>query len=77
MVAKKKKKLTHFDPMVWFLSNGVQDTPLQQFFLSSLYLFDSIFSGIVWIDKLHTCVKGTCFNIKQRTRKNTFSHFSW
>ena len=29
-------------------------------FLSSLYLFDSTFSGIAWIDKLHDCKGKTC-----------------
>ena len=36
-----------------------------------LYLFDSIFSGIVWIDKLNNCVKVICFNIK-KTGKRLF-----
>ena len=43
MEAIIKKILLHFDPMVWVISNGVEDTPLQQFLLSSLYSFDSSF----------------------------------
>ena len=34
-----------------------QDTPLWQFFLSRLDVFDSIFSWIVWNDKLHYLMK--------------------
>ena len=49
--------------MVWIITNEVEDTLLQQFFLSSLYLFDSIFSDIVWIDKLHNYIKRICFNV--------------
>ena len=55
--------LQRLDLMAWILRNGVKDTPLQQFFLSSLYSFDFTFSGIVWIDKLHNCVKGIIFNV--------------
>ena len=64
MVEKKKKLLIlpHFDPMIWVRSNGVEDIPLQQFLLSSLYFIDSTFSGIVFIDKLRNCVGGICFN---------------
>ena len=57
------KVSSYFDPMVRVLSCGVEDTPLQHFLLSSIYLFDSIFSGIVWIDKLHNCVEDICFNV--------------
>ena len=54
MVTKTEKlNFCHFDPMVWVLSNGVKDTSLLQFLLTRLFSFDSIFSGIVWIDKLH------------------------
>ena len=42
MVASNKKKLPHFDPIAWVFSNGVEDTPLQQFLLSCLYSFDYI-----------------------------------
>ena len=42
---------------VWILSNIVKVATLQQFFLSSLYLFDSIFSGSIWTDKLHNYVE--------------------
>ena len=43
----KNKKIffPNFDPMVWVLGSGVQDTPLQQFLLSILYSFDSIFQA--------------------------------
>ena len=60
---KNKKILSHFYPMVWILSKRVEDVSLQQFLLSSFYSFDSIFLGMVWIDKLHNCVEGNCFNI--------------
>ena len=43
---------------VWVLGNRVEDATLQQFFLINLYLFDLIFSGIVWIDKWHNCWEG-------------------
>ena len=45
------------------LCNGGEETPFQQFLLSCLYVFDSIFSSIVWIDKLHKCVERICFSI--------------
>ena len=52
--SKNKTKFCHiFYLMVW----------VQQFLLNSFHLFDSIFLGIVWIDKLHNCVEGICFNI--------------
>ena len=38
--------------MVSVLSSEVEDTQLQQFLLNSLYLSESIYSGIAWIDKL-------------------------
>ena len=38
---------------------GVTDIHLWQLFLRIRYLFNSIFSGIVWIDKLRN--EGTCF----------------
>ena len=49
--------------MVWVLSNGIEETPLQQFLLSSLYLFDSIFISLAWIDKLRNIVEKICFNV--------------
>ena len=67
--SKNKKILLHFNPVVWVMSNGVEDTPLRQFLLSSLYSFDFIFSGIVWIDKLNNIVKGICFNVKETGKK--------
>ena len=54
MVVKIKKKYFlmhfHFDPAasVYVFSNCAQDTTLCQLFFSTLYLFDSIFSDIVW-----------------------------
>ena len=60
---KNKKILSHFYPMVWILSKRVEDVSLQQFLLSTFYSFDFIFLSIVWIDKLHICVEGICFNI--------------
>ena len=50
--------LSHFDPLVRVLSNGLEERPLEQFSLISHYLFDSIFSSIVLIDELHNCVEG-------------------
>ena len=47
----KKKNLMHFDPAarIFVLSNWAKDTTLWQFFFGTLYLFDSIFSGKVWL----------------------------
>ena len=74
----------HFDhtTRAWVLINGVEDTPLQQFLLSSLCSFDSIvlfwlyYLGIVWTDKLRNCVQGICFMIYLGNRKKDFSHIS-
>ena len=49
--------------MVWVLSKRVEDVSLKQFLMNSFYFFDPIILGIVWIDKLHNCVEGICFNI--------------
>ena len=38
--------------MVWVLSNGEEETRLQEFLLSSLYSFDFICSSLVWIENL-------------------------
>ena len=62
---KSKKILLHFDPMVWVICNGIEDTPLKQFLFSSLYSF-----GIVWIDKLKNCFKGICFNVKETGKRH-------
>ena len=63
-VIKNQKRyfLLHFDSVarVWVLSNGVEDATLWQFVLINLYLFDSIFTGIVRFNKLHNCVEGIC-----------------
>ena len=57
--------------MVWVLSKRVEDVSLQQFSLGNFYSFDSIFLGIVWIDKLHNCVEG----INKETHKRNFLTF--
>ena len=43
--------------MVWVFGSGVEEAPLQQFLLRSLYSFDSIFPSIVLTDKQHNCVE--------------------
>ena len=61
---KKKKKsfffLLHVDPIVnvrvWVLSNEVEKTSLRVFF-NSVYLYVSMFAGIVWINKPHYVMK--------------------
>ena len=68
--------ITYFCVCVLVLSNEVEDTRVEQSLLISLYSFDSIFSGAVWIDKLHSCVEGICFNVYQRNWKKTLSIFS-
>ena len=47
-------------------SNCFEDIPLRKLFLSSLYLFDPIFTGVGWIGRLPNYNKGICF-------PNTFS----
>ena len=80
VVKSKKYFFMHFDPAarVFVISIGAQDTPLWQFFFRSLYLFDYIFSGIVWTNKLHDFEKGICFlnNCSQGNRKRTFFQLS-
>ena len=58
-----KNFLIHFDPAarVFVLSNRAQGTTLLQPFFSTLYLFDSIFSGIVWSNRLYDFDEGICF----------------
>lgn len=54
----------YFDPVVgvWTFSNKTKETPLWQFFFFfSSYLFKSIYSGIVWVGKLHDFDEETCF----------------
>ena len=63
--------------IVWVLRNGGRKYTISAISLSGLYSLDSIFSGMVWIDKLHNCVEGICFNVSQGNTKKTFSHFSW
>ena len=58
--------MLHLNPIAsaWVLSDEVENTPLQRFFLvvfilsSFSFLFSLYYSGIVWIDKLHNCVEG-------------------
>ena len=59
---------------VWIFSSGVEDTLLPQICLSSLYLHDSNFSGVIWIDKLHDCDERVCFcnNVSIVTGKRDF-----
>ena len=40
---------------------SILDIHLQQFFVSSLYPFDFMFSGIIWINKWLDCDEKTCF----------------
>ena len=53
----------HFlaDGEVCVIRNGAKNTPLSHFFLSILYLYDSIFPEKVLIDKLHNFEEGICF----------------
>ena len=80
-VSKKLKKqfLLHSDPVVraWDLSNRVADATVEQFFLSSFHLFHSIFSGLIWIDKLHICIKGLVLfnNGSYGNGKRTIFHY--
>ena len=70
------KILLHFDPMVRVLSCGVEDTPLQHFLLSRINSFDSIFSGIVWIGKLHNCALKYLFQcLRRKHEKDIFLLF--
>ena len=64
----------HFDPItnVSVFSHKVEDTALQQFLLISLYLCDSIFSRIVWSNKLHNYAEGICSNVYQGNRQKTW-----
>lgn len=52
---QKKQFLMHFDTVTWVsdFSNGAQDKPLWQPFLSRLYPFHSLLSGRVWSDGPH------------------------
>ena len=62
-INESKIPMMHFDPAARFsvLSNRGQDTVLRQFFISTLYPFDSIFSGIVWTNRLHDFDEEICF----------------
>ena len=58
---EKLDKLNKSNPLRYMIN--AEDVSLQWFLLSSFHLFGSVFLGIVWIDKLHSCVEGICFNI--------------
>ena len=62
MLEKNRERCwIHFDPdaRVSVLSNW---HTLWQIFFSNLYLFGSIFSIIVWTNRLHDFDKGVCFS---------------
>ena len=52
MLVKIKKRSFY---CILILRNGEKNIPSQQLFLDSPNLFDSIFAGVVWIDKLYDC----------------------
>ena len=60
----KKKCLMHFDPdaRVVVLNNWHKIQLCDKIFFSNLYLFDSIFSVIVWSNKLHDFDEVICFS---------------
>ena len=60
--------------MIWVLSNEVEETPVQQYLLCSLYSF-GYFAIIVSIDKLHNCAEGIHFSVKQGKRKKDIVTF--
>ena len=62
--------------MLWVLNSGIEAVILQQFSLYRILYFVSIFSGIVWIDKVHNRVEENCLNVSHENRKKTLSHFS-
>ena len=63
IVGKIKKCLLHFDPdaRVFVLSNWHKIQLCDIFFVSNLYLFDSIFSIIVWNNRWHNFDERICF----------------
>ena len=69
---QKKKLLLHFGPSASarILRNGEKNIPSQQLFLDGPNLFDSIFAGVVWIDKLYDCDRIIFWQQKQE--KATF-----
>ena len=60
----KEKCLMHFDPdaRIFVLSKFTQDTALRQIFLTNPYLFHSIFSVVVWTNRLHNFDEGIYFS---------------
>ena len=65
MRVKIKKQFFHFHfdtaARVFVINNWTQDTILSQSFLSTLYLFESVFSGVVWTNRLHDLDEGIFF----------------
>ena len=55
--------MMRFDPVaaVFVITMGERYIFIWQFFFRLLYLFDSIFSEIIWIDKLHNFMDGIYF----------------
>ena len=77
--------MLHFDPIVnvrvWVLSNHVEKTSLRVF-SNSVYLYDSMFAEIVWINKPHYVMKWFIFvtMVALETRERHFfsySNVSW
>ena len=82
MVVKiPKNLLMYFAPVarVFGLSKWAQDTTWWQFFFSTLYLFGSIFSGIVWTNIMHDFDEEICFfnNCCYRIVKRHFLNDQW
>ena len=70
MVAEIKNKiLPQFEPIAWVLSNGVEDTSLQQFSIGSN------FSGIVWTVSCVIVFKEFVSMFNKENRKHTLSTF--
>ena len=80
---RNQKKLffyaSHTAARIFALSHWAQDTTLWQFLLRHFccYLFDFIFSGIVWTNRLHDSNEGIYFhnNCCYGNRENIF--FQW
>ena len=61
--------------MVWVPSSRVQDTPLQQYLLSSLCLFDSIFQAYFGLISYAKFCLRNLFQCLTRKEKDSFSLF--
>ena len=71
MVRKNNNKKNSLVLTLVLRSASLQwDIPLWQLFLRILYLFDCIFSGILWIAKLHYFHQGTM--VTKETGKRQF-----